>query len=149
MCDVISVELAQRLQAAGLQWEPRLHDFFMIPDTHFSDRKFVITDVQAELALYRGTPMVTFHGALEWALDHVQQQDVVWLPTETQLREALADRVDNFTLERNPAGYTCTLVLADQTLAYTAESGGDAYAEALLFLLFQESMHGEGTQPNA
>ncbi len=144
MSDVISVALARRLKAAGLEWQPRLHDFFMIPDTHFEARKFVITDVQAELELYRGTPMVTFHGALEWALDHVQQQDVVWLPTEAQVREALADRVDRFKLERGPAGYTCTIMLADQTLVYTAENGGDAYAEALLNLLFQESLAREG-----
>lgn len=144
MNDTISVELAQRLKVAGLDWQPRLHDFFMIPDTHFEDRQFVITDVQADLALYRGTPMVTFHGALEWALDHVRQQDVVWLPTETQLREELVARVARCSLEHTPAGYDCQVEIEGQTRSFSAENGNNAYGEALLYVLLHTSMVANG-----
>lgn len=140
MTEIISTDLAQRLKAAGLEWIPDLHDFFMIPDTHFQERCFVVSDVQANLELYRGTPMVTFHGALEWALDHIMQQEVVWLPTETQLREKLAIHAEQFCLKNDPAGYLCLIEFGGNTFSFTAKSGIDAYAEALLYVLLSQNL---------
>ena len=34
--------------------------------------------------------MIGFNGTTEWALDSVELQHSVWLPSETQLRELLA-----------------------------------------------------------
>lgn len=137
---MLSIELAQRLKNAGLEWMPELHDFFVIPEASLEGRLFVLSDMQANLEQYRGAPVVTFHGALEWALDYILQQEVVWVPTEEQLREHLAALVPVFSLRRAPAGYTCHIDLQGQELSFQAASGCDAYGEALLHVLLFHSM---------
>jgi hypothetical protein len=96
---------------------------------------FVISAQPALLQLYNGSPVVTFHGSSEWALDYVFLSEVVWVPSETQLREALAAALGPggpLGLERGPDGYRCVFGAAParrETFAADAES---AYALALL-----------------
>ena len=82
--------------------------------------------------------MIVFHGSTEWALDHVVVGDVVWLPTETQLRTLVAAtcrRRPSLRLTRGADSYTCTIGTRGDLRSFTAPSGEDAYGMALLDLL--------------
>jgi hypothetical protein len=131
---MISVQLAKDLRAAGLDWQPRPFDFFHIPDRDLDERKFVIADLSVDIQpLADGIAAITFNGAVEWSLDYILQQDVVWLPTESQLRERLGDLTRS--LERTELGWKCTIVLADGPETHEASSASDAYGLAVLSLL--------------
>ena len=92
---MISLSLARKLKQAGLLWQASVNDFFAIPDRGMDDRVFVIADLLANLDIFRGWPVVTFHGTAEWALDYILTAEVIWLPTESQLRQALLDMINN------------------------------------------------------
>src|SRR5687768_15003873 len=106
---MISVEMAQRLAAAGLTWRPAERDAFMVPDAGMEDRVFVVSELTALVQPFAGEQHITFHGSSEWALDHVMVRDAVWLPSETQLRLALEEHYPDgaYLLERGPEGYRC------------------------------------------
>lgn len=124
---MLSVELARRLHDAGLEWRPHLFDFFHIPDRDL-DRLFVIADLSVDVQpLADGIAAITFNGAVEWSLDYILQQDVVWVPSEAQLRQRLGSALDR--LERVDSGYVCHLV--DGSVC-RAETAADAYGKAVL-----------------
>lgn len=137
---MISLTLAQQLKTADLPWHPQTHDFFAIPDRDMDGRAFVLSDMMAYLALLRGQPIVAFAGATEWALDHILVNEVVWLPTETQLRQEIADRLpahQSLSLQRTEEGYLCQISLHQTEHSFRARSASDAYGRALLYLLTQ------------
>jgi hypothetical protein len=90
---MLSLSTARRLKAAGLAWTPGLHDFFAIPDRGLDDRVFVISDVSVDIELLKGQSIVTFNGTSEWAMDYEVMSEVVWMPTEEQLRQQLEQRL--------------------------------------------------------
>ena len=131
---MISIQLAQQLKEAGLIWITSQYDFFAIPYNGLDDRVFVLSDLQAQMDVYRGWPVVTFHGSSEWALDYILTKEVLWMPTETQLREELEKFVkdeDTVQLVGSNGRYTCHI--HHQT--FTAPTASDAYGQALLHLL--------------
>ncbi len=131
---MISVQLAKNLRAAGLNWHPRPFDFFHIPDRDLDHRKFVIADLSVDIqTLADGIAAITFNGAVEWSLDYILQQDVVWLPTESQIREALGALTRS--LERTDRGWKCTIAISDGSESHHASSASDAYGLAALSLL--------------
>lgn len=138
---MIPIPLAQELKAAGLVWRTENYDFFAIPDRGFDDRVFVLADMMAYTELVQGWPVVAFHGTAEWALDYILTSEVVWVPTEEQLREALERRLSaagergDFALTREPSGYRCAVTLDSAPLAFDAPTAGEAYGRALLHLL--------------
>jgi len=135
---MIALDLAEKLRAAGLEWTPALHDFFTLPGTALAGRVFVITDLPANVALIQGQPVFTFEGAAEWAMDYIFADEALWMPTESQLRQAVEARAPNLPLRLHiaPSGYECALdIRADATLSFRATCAEDAYAQALLFLL--------------
>lgn len=137
---MISLSTAQQLKQAGLGWTPALHDFFAIPDRGFDDQVFVISNVFAIVERLRGHLAVTFHGSAEWALDHLLVADLVWLPTEAQLREQLEQHLGEqphpeIKLMNTPDGYVCEFRVRDEWLRFTAADASEAYAAALLHML--------------
>ena len=137
---MISLSLARSLKQAGLVWRTGVNDFFAVPDRGMDDRMFVISDLLANLDIFRGWPVVTFHGSAEWALDYILTTEVIWLPREEQLREAILGVLPEETLESLQLGfdgqnYRCTLVLADDTILLYAPSASAAYGQLLLRLL--------------
>ena len=140
---VLSLSTARRLKAAGLAWTPALHDFFGIPDRGFDDRVFVISDMSVDVELLKGRSIVTFNGTSEWALDYEMTTELVWLPTEAQLREILEQRL---WAELQPAlslvsaldTHQCTIRFQGQSLTFDAPDASEAYAAALLHILEQE-----------
>jgi hypothetical protein len=135
---MIDIELAQRLKRAGLSWQPAEGDRFVIPDRGLDDQVFVVNHLTTQIQDYHGDRMVTFHGTSEWALDNVLLADVIWLPSETQLREAIVARIGPdapLRLDRTASGYRCQFANADQMVEFEASGAEGAYARGLLALL--------------
>jgi hypothetical protein len=141
---VISLHLARRLKAAGLIWQATTNDFFAIPDRGMDDRLFVLSDMQAQLDIFRGWPVVTFHGTAEWALDYILTSEVVWMPSEEQLREAILSHLPDqaggeLQLYFKDNRYTCSIKWYGDLKTVEAASAADAYGEALLLILNNQS----------
>lgn len=137
---MIPLALAQRLSEAGLIWVAGRHDFFGIPDRGMDEKVFVLTDIMANLEILQGWPVVAFHGAAEWALDYIYTADVVWLPTESQLRSVLEDRLSaesdsSLSLTLLDGSYECRIRVSTESLSFQAPSAEEAYGQALLYVL--------------
>lgn len=135
---MIEIALAHQLREAGLVWKPAPLDFFALPDRQLDDDVFVISDQAAFLQLLNGYPALSFHGSAEWALDYILLNEVIWMPTETQLREQIEQRIpanSAFLLQRTAKGYSCTI--NDHT--FDATKGDTALALALLQLLHDDT----------
>jgi hypothetical protein len=130
---VISRSLAIRLRDAGLEWAPQPHDLFAIPDRDLDDRLFVVADLSTEITEIAGLRTITFNGVVEWSLDWILSEDVVWMPSEAQLREQVGANL--VALERSADGYRCTVEMGSQLRRFDASDAADAYATALLELL--------------
>ena len=139
---MLSLGTARALKEAGLVWSPAQFDFFTIPERGMDERVFVISDMPAGLSQILGQPVVAFEGAGEWALDYVARGEVVWLPTEDQLRGLLAARFAGepgrlLTLSTRAGWCRCEIELDGQPLVFEAADGGQAYGDALLHVLRQ------------
>lgn len=137
---MISIGTALQLQAAGLEWIPVVNDFFAIPDRDMDDRVFVISDIQASIDKILGQPVIAFQGASEWALDNLQTRDVVWLPSEEQLRkilEAALLRKGEYRVDLicDLKGCQCIAKLNDRRYLFFSKDASEAYAAALLQFL--------------
>lgn len=139
---MIDPALALQLREAGLEWLPASRDNFMIPGGELANEVFSLNDQTILVQNLKGETTVTFHGSAEWALDDVLLADVVWLPTETQLREAVEQRIGgdgpSLTLQWSVDGYRCVLNHHEQQHEFAAAVAEDAYGGALLFLLQRE-----------
>ena len=146
---MLALTLANSLKQAGLVWRAGVNDFFAIPDRGMDDRVFVLSDLMANLEILRGWPAVTFHGTSEWALDYILTAEVVWLPREDQLRQAILDTLPDElprSLQLSFAGqsYRCTLVVEGETVVVDAPSAAAAYGQVLLRLLKRRSTEQAG-----
>lgn len=139
---MIPLALAVELKEAGLVWRTQNYDFFAIPERGLDDRVFILADMVAYTELVQGWPAVAFHGAAEWALDYIYAHEIVWLPTEEQLREELVARWPEreglaLTLETAGDGYRCRVASTGTVRVFEGPAAGEAYARALLFALRQ------------
>jgi hypothetical protein len=130
---MITRELAETLAAAGLAWEPASGDRFLVPDRDLDEEVFVVSGMSVEVSELPTGPEMRFNGTVEWALDSIGQHEVVWLPREDQLRDALGDRFERLErLQGAPGGYAVVLVGGARYVDIDAER---AYARALLAVL--------------
>ena len=146
---MLSISMARQLQQAGLTWIPAQHDFFTLPDSELADKVFVITDMMAYVELMQGRPVATFHGTVEWALDYVTVAELLWLPREEQLRQALLDVLAGESdpavrLESSRGRTVCQITFQGQTKAFEAASASDAYAAALVHVLLHSHLAAAG-----
>jgi hypothetical protein len=130
---VITIEQARRLRKAGTLWVPGAGDRFVVPDRDMDEDVFVVSDMTVEVHDYPGGKVIGFNGTTEWALDSIEQREVVWLPREEQLRALLGPRF--VRLEAAPGGFAVVLTDGDDTNRFFAADAEQAYAEALLALL--------------
>lgn len=130
---MISIELARKLRDAGLEWVPAEGDRFMIPDRDLEDHVFSISEMTVEVRKLREGKWISFNGAVEWALDTIMQGEVIWLPSEAQVRNRLGRSFES--LRQTVNGYECDLVVDNRHRTYAAKEPADAYALALLDLL--------------
>jgi hypothetical protein len=92
---VITVELARRLGAAGVLWEPAPGDRFTIDQPNVVGEVFWISHLTIDVHTFQGQPLIGFNGTTEWALDSVTLDTALWLPREDQLRVLIGDRFDS------------------------------------------------------
>jgi hypothetical protein len=141
---MIDPQLALQLKDAGLDWQPAERDNFMIPGGELADHVFTLNDLTILVQPVNGEYTVMFHGSAEWALDNVLLADVIWLPSETQLREAIQKRIGGerpaLMLMWSPAGYRCTITHSEQEHVFEGATAEHVYGYALLFLLRREQL---------
>lgn len=130
---MISLDTARRLHAAGLPWTPRDGDRFVLPDRGMDDDVFTISEMVVEVRDAPAGRLIAFNGTTEWSLDAVEQAEAIWLPNETQLREALGPAL--LSLVRAEDGWRCTVQVGRQLLEVAAGDAEEAYADALLRVL--------------
>jgi hypothetical protein len=138
MAGVISVELALRLRAAGLPWEPASGDRFVIPDRGMDDQVFVVSELTIDVADVPGGRVLRFNGTTEWALDSVDAEAVVWLPHEGQLRTALGRafrRLERIDEGVGAAGWAVVVAIGGRERREIDVDAERAYARSVLALL--------------
>ncbi|MFF1817160.1 pilus assembly protein CpaE [Kribbella sp. NPDC058245] len=123
---MITLEQAARLRKAGVLWTPAAGDRFVVPDREMDDDVFVVSDMTVEVHDYQGSKVIGFNGTTEWALDSIEQREVIWLPREEQLRALLGSH-----FVRLEAGYTVELTGS----THSSPDAEQAYANAVLHLL--------------
>jgi hypothetical protein len=130
---MITVGLAQRLRAAGLEWTPASGDRFVVADRGMDADVFVVSELTVDVHEAPTGRLIRFNGTTEWALDSVEQDAVVWLPREGQLREALGPRF----LRLEPVGDGFAVVLGGPggEQRHVDVDAERAYARAVLAVL--------------
>lgn len=136
---MITTELAVELARRGLPWIPSSGDHFHIPDRDLDDEVFVVSGMSIEVSDRPSGAEVRFNGTVEWALDSIAQSEVIWLPREDQMREALGSRFVRLERLERPEGETAGYVVVlrgdgreERHIDIDAER---AYARALLSVL--------------
>jgi hypothetical protein len=130
---MIGRDQAQRLRDAGLAWEPAAGDRFLVPDRDLDDEVFIVSEMTIEAHDRPTGRVIRFNGTTEWALDIIEEHNVLWLPREDQLRAALGDRF--VRLEAAPEGFA-VLTEHDGTLERHVDADAEqAYAKGLLAVL--------------
>lgn len=130
---MIALELARALRRAGLVWEPRSGDRFVIDMPELDDQSFVLSDLTVDVQQFGGQPVLAFNGTVEWALDSVTVEQAVWLPHEDQLRTALGDAFRSLTAAGD--GYRVVIEVDGGSIEFTDAAASAAYGRALLNLL--------------
>jgi hypothetical protein len=131
---MVSRSLANDLRHAGVRWRPASGDAFVIPREGFEGDVFVVSDMTIESHEFESGTILGFNGTTEWALDSVAIEDALWLPYEHQLRALLGGTFR--ALVRTDTGYRVELSLGGETTIAEADDAADAYAEALLMLVY-------------
>lgn len=130
---MITLELARRLAAGGVLWEPRPGDRFAIDQPELVSEVFWISELTIDVHTHHGQPILGFNGTTEWALDSVGLDKAIWLPREEQLRDLVGDRF--LRLTRHDDRWVVTIRDGTHVRAYGSTDAECAYAEALLALL--------------
>jgi len=137
---MITLELARRLHDAGLAWEPKAGDRFVVPDRGMDDDIFVISEMVVESQEIPTGRVLKFNGTTEWALDSIDESEVIWLPREEQLRDMLGP---NFVRLESAfeefGGFVTVIQVGDGEERHADVDAERAYARALLSLLGQPS----------
>ncbi len=130
MASVITVQLASSLRAAGLEWTPASGDRFAIPDRDLDGQVFVVSEMTIEHQRLEHGGIVRFNGTTEWALDSIDQGEVIWLPHEAQLRSLLGDHF--VRLEAVQDGFVVVTGYDGAQIRHVDIDAERAYARALL-----------------
>ena len=135
---MITVELSHRLHEAGLAWAPGPGDRFVMADPAVRveaglDDVFVVSEMTVDVADTPTGPLLRFNGTTEWALDNVEQDDVLWLPREALLRERLGEAFRR--LEAVPGGFVVVVAAGTGEERHVDLDAECAYARALLAVL--------------
>lgn len=110
-----------------------MHDFFAIPDRDLDGKVFVLNDLSTDIHEFADRAAITFNGAVEWSLDWILSEEVVWLPTESQLRDGIGDAFR--ALVATDSRFECHVAVGDRVEVLAAATAADAYGRALLTLL--------------
>ncbi len=144
MGGMLTLDLARRLSDAGLRWVPVSGDRFVVPVRGMEEDVFVISEITVDVQHFATGDVIGFNGTTEWALDSVEQDKVVWLPREDQLRDLLGEAF--VSLEMLEGGYAVSVLGRGATVQRHADIDAErAYARALLARLAASAAEGEQT----
>lgn len=153
---MISADLARSLALAGLRWHPVPGDRFTIEAEDLDQVVYTVSELIVEVHEYPTGTILGFNGTTEWALDSVDMDQTLWLPSEEQLRTLLGStfrslvRADAQTgtaetdgtapdadgaRTENPGTYVVTITLHGEPAEFRAEVAAEAYGQALLSLI--------------
>lgn len=127
---VISVDLARSLRTAGVRWEPRNGDWFVVDAAELLDQRLVLSDITVDVHATRAGTILGFNGTTEWALDSVGVEDTLWLPLEHQLRELLGDSFDH--LDHVDGTWRVVLTIDGSPINFSDPECTEAYGRAVL-----------------
>ncbi len=130
---MITLDVARRLRALGVQWQPRPGDRFMVDQPEMTDSVFWVSDFTIEMHDYGEQRVLGFNGTTEWALDSVPVENCLWLPREDQLRELLGAML--VRLERDEPGWVVIWRLDGVEHRARSSEVDEAYAAALMVAL--------------
>lgn len=133
---MISLGLAQRLRDGGLRWDPTPGDRFVVADRGMDEEVFTLSEMTVEVHDFPSGRVIGFNGTVEWALDSIEAQDSVWLPSEAQLRERLGGAFHR--LSRVEGGWRVELAVAERSAQVEHPDAAEAYGLALLHLVTGE-----------
>lgn len=102
-------------------------------------RVFSISEMTVDVDDSPGGRLIRFNGAVEWSLDSIQETEVVWLPSESQLRDRLGATFRSLVVDDGE--YVCAVAVGEDLVSYRADAPEDAYGEALLDLLSDPERH--------
>ena len=136
---MVSVALARRLREEGVRWHPASGDRFVIPDRGMDEDVFVLSEMTIEVHEFPTGPVIGFNGTVEWALDSLGKEEVLWLPREDQLRDRLGARF--VRLERDAQRYRVVLDVGGSQAQVEADDVAEAYGLALLQLITGDPVH--------
>lgn len=129
------MDSAQRLERAGVHWQPSTGDRFTVSSAEIIGEVFTVADMVVEAREYPSGTLLAFNGTTEWALDSVQLDQALWLPREDQLRELLGGAFGSLT-RAGDGGFEVLAVIPGQgERSFRATDASDAYAEAVLALV--------------
>lgn len=138
---MLDLGLAQQLRKAGLAWNPLPGDRFVLPDRNMDEEVFVVSHMVVEIHDTPGGQVIGFNGTTEWALDSLEQRQVVWMPRENQLREMLGDRF--VSLEGVTGGFAVTFRVGESSVREVDADAESAYGRAVLHVLGSLRPEGE------
>jgi hypothetical protein len=96
------------------------------------DQVFVLSDMTVDVHEFPTGRVLGFNGTVEWALDSVDQDLALWMPSEAQLRERLGGTFVSMT--RHDSTYEVLLYVAGRRTKVSGDQPEEAYGRALLFL---------------
>ncbi len=130
---MLSVELARQLRKAGVRWDPRPGDRFVVDQPEMAEHLFWVSDFTIDVHRFGDQRVLGFNGTTEWALDSVEIAECVWLPREDQLRELLGHLL--VRLERTADTWRVTTKVGDGEQTIQDPDVEQAYARTLLTAL--------------
>ncbi len=130
---MISVALARKLRDGGLRWDPAPGDRFVVADRGMDQEIFTLSDMTVEVHEFPTGKVIGFNGTVEWALDSIEEQNSIWLPSEPQLRDRLGNTFRR--LSRVDDGWQVEIALDQRDVDFVADDPAEAYGLALLFLI--------------
>ena len=142
---MLTIELARQLSDSGLAWEPRSGDRFVVSVKGMEEDVFVISEITVDVHHFKTGDIIGFNGTTEWALDSVEQDKVVWLPREDQLRDLLGATF--VSLEQLEGGYAVTVRARGGAVARHVDIDAErAYARAVAAQLESGTLESRGTE---
>ena len=130
---MISLDLARRLQDAGVLWLPGDGDRFMVPDRDLDDVVFVVSHMVVEVDDSPAGLILKFNGTTEWALDVVQSREVLWCRARTSCEPCWA--LGSSPWPQHRSGYVVVVDLDGQEERHEDPDVECAYARAVLSVL--------------
>ena len=116
-----------------MTWTPAAGDRFMVPDRDMDDDVFAVSDMVVEVHELSTGRLLGFNGTTEWALDSIDQREVLWLPREDQLRAMLGEAF--VSLQATPGGFVTVIDHSHTQQRHIDIDAECAYARAVLALL--------------